>query len=152
MSDLYLYSDFIVPAIKFNNIIENLIESIKDNELKNYTQLYLNNNYNNENINITTEKIKDNTNKEIRKSYYKQEKLNNLDKLFLFLTFLYIFFFIVVCVILYRKDEVNIAKKIGTLFVLLFLPIFSTKILLIILYIIQHFYKKLPKNVYIDKI
>lgn len=151
-TDLFLYNDFIVPAINFNETIVNLIESIKENELKTYTQLYLNNNFNAENINITVEKIEDNTNKEIRKGYYKQEKLNNMDKLFLFFIFGYIAFFIIVCIILYKKYEINIGKKICLISVLLFLPLFSTKLLLVILYIIQFFNKKIPKKVHLGKI
>jgi len=143
--DKYLYEDFIVPAFNFNKNIENLIESIKENELKDYIQVYLNDSFNGENI-------EDNTNKEIRKGYYKQEKLNNMDKLFLFFIFIYVVFFLIACVMLYRKDEMNVGKKIGILFVLLFLPLFSTKLLLIILYIMQSFHKKLPKNVHMEKI
>lgn len=136
----------------YNEGIENLIKSIKENELKDYTQVYLNNNFNGVNIKITEKKIEDNTNKEIRKGYYKQEKLNNMDKLFLFFIFVYIVFFIIACVMLYRKDEMNVSKKVGIIFVLLFLPLFSTKLLLIILYIMQSFNSKLPKNVHIEKI
>ena len=51
----------------YNERIENLIKSIKENELKDYTQVYLNNNFNGVNIKITEKKIEDNTNKEIRK-------------------------------------------------------------------------------------
>ena len=54
----------------YNERIENLIKSIKENELKDYTQVYLNNNFNGVNIKITEKKIEDNTNKEIRKGYY----------------------------------------------------------------------------------
>jgi hypothetical protein len=151
-TDLYLYEDFIVPAFNLNKTTEKLIASIKENELKDYTQVYLNHNFNGENIEITADKIEDNTNKEIRKGYYKQEKLNNMDKLFLFFIFVYIVFFLIVCVLLYRKDEMNVGKKLGIIFVLLFLPLFSTKLLLIILYIMQSFNKKLPKNVYMEKI
>ena len=136
----------------YNERIENLIKSIKENELKDYTQVYLNNNFNGVNIKITEKKIEDNTNKEIRKGYYKQEKLNNMDKLFLFFIFVYIVFFIIACVMLYRKDEMNVSKKVGIIFVLLFLPLFSTKLLLIILYTMQSFNSKLPKNVNIEKI
>jgi hypothetical protein len=152
MADFYLYEDFIVPAFNFNKRTENLIESIKKNELKDYTQVYLNDNFNGVNIKITKEKIEDNTNKEIRKGYYKQEKLNNMDKLFLFFIFVYIVFFLIACVMLYRKNEMNVGKKLGILFVLLFLPLFSTKVLLIILYVMQSFNKKLPKNVHMEKI
>lgn len=151
-TDTYLYENFIVPAFNFNKNTENLIQSIKENELKDYTQVYLNDNFNGENIEITADKIEDNTNKEIRKGYYKQEKLNNMDKLFLFFIFVYIVLFLIACVMLYRKDEMNVGKKIGILFVLLFLPLFSTKLLLIILYILQSFHKKLPKNVHMEKI
>lgn len=152
ITDLYLYEDFIVPAFNLNKNIINLLESIKEKELKDYTQIYLNDNFNGENIKITKKKIKNNTNKEIRKGYYKQEKLNNMDKLFLFFIFVYIVFFMIACVMLYRKDEMNVGKKLGILFVLLFLPLFSTKLLLIILYIMQSFNKKLPKNVHMRKI
>jgi len=151
-TDSYLYENFIVPAFNFNKNTENLIESIKENELKDYTQVYLNDNFNGENIEITADKIENNTNKEIRKGYYKQEKLNNMDKLYLFFIFVYIVFFLIACVMLYRKDEMNVGKKIGIIFVLLFLPLFSTKLLLIILYIMQSFNKKVPKNVHMEKI
>lgn len=152
MSDLNLYEDFIMPAHNLNKNIENLITSIKENELKDYTQVYLNNNFNGENIKITEEKMEDNTNKELRKGYYKQEKLNNMDKLFLFFIFVYIIFFLIACVMLYRKDEIYVGKKIGILLVLLFLPLFSTKLLIIVLYMMQSFHKKIPKNVHMEKI
>lgn len=148
----YLYEDLIAPAFKFNAKIIVLIKSIEENELKDYAQVYLNNNFNGQNINTTLEKIEDNTNKEIRKGYYKQEKLNNMDKLFLFFMFVYIVFFIFACVMLYRKDEMNVGKKLGIIFVLFFLPLLTTKLLLIILYAMQSVNEKLPKNVHMEKI
>jgi len=148
----YLYEDLIAPAFKFNEKIKVLIKSIEENELKDYAQVYLNNNFNGQNIKTTLEKIEDNTNKEIRKGYYKQEKLNNMDKLFLFFMFVYIVFFIFACVMLYRKDEMNVGKKLGIIFVLFFLPLLTTKLLLIILYAMQSVNEKLPKNVHMEKI
>ena len=151
-TQVYLYQDFIKPAVNNNNKINKLISSITENELKDYTQVYLNYKFNLENIEITKEKIKNNTNKEIRKSYYKQETLKNMHYLFLFLIVVYIVFFIFACVVFYRKDDLNVAKKVGTLLVLFLLPILLTKLLLIILFIMQTFHKKIPKNINIEKI
>lgn len=152
MSNENIYEKYVTPACNLNNMIENLIESIKENELKDYIQLYLNENFNGKNIDITKEKIKNNTNKEIRNGYYKQEQLKNMDKLFLFFIFVYILLFLAACVILYRKQEMPVGKKILIIFVLFCLPLLSTKLLLIILYIMQTFNTKLPKNIHMEKI
>lgn len=152
MSSVSVYSNYILPVQTFNENIKDLIQSIKENELKDYIQMYLNKEFNFENIKIAEERMTDNANKEKRKGYYKQQKLDYMNYLYLFLIFVYIVFFIVSCVIMYRKNEMNVAKKVGVLFVLLLLPLVSTKVLLVILYIMQSFQKYLPKNIHMEKI
>ena len=147
-----LYSTYLLPIISIHKQIINSIYSIENNELKYYVHVYLNNNFNNENINITKENIKDNTHTQIRNGYYKQQKLKYMNYLYLFLITIYILCFIGTCVILYKKDEMKTIVKIAILLSLFFLPIFSTKLLLIILYIMQSFQKHIPKNVHMEKI
>ena len=147
-----LYGKYIAPAIAFDNRIKAFITSIKKNELKEYTQKYLNYKFNNENIEITKDKIQNSTNNENRKSYYKQQELIYMDYFFYFLVFVYIVILIISCVTMYRKTEMNIAKKVGILGFLFFLPIFSTKILIIILFLMQSFNKNFPKDIHVSKI
>ena len=145
-------STFKDQAELFDDKIKSLITSIKKNELKEYTQYYLNYEFNNENIKITKNKIRNKTNHENRKSYYKQQELIYMDYFFYFLVFVYIVFLIISCVTMYRKNEMNITKKVGILVFLFFLPIFSTKILLIILFLMQTFNKNFPKDIHVSKI
>ena len=106
-----IFSNYIYPIRMYKKSIHDLIQSIKENELKDYMQLYLNNDFNYKNILITEERMTDNANKEIRKGYYKQQKIDNMNLFYLFLIFIYIIFFIISCVILYRKNEMIIIKK-----------------------------------------
>lgn len=152
MSTSNLIFDYVRPAFDIQEQIMNLISSIEDNELKEYTQMYLNHNLNMENIDKSMEKMDDNTNKDIRKGYYKQQHLRYMNYFFFFLIFLYIGLFIYACVTLYRKNEMKPVKKFGIVFALFFLPLFSTKLLLIVLYIMQTLYKYMPKNVRLEKI
>ena len=99
-----------------------------------------------------TYKIQNSTNNENRKSYYKQQELIYMDYFFYFLVFVYIVILIISCVTMYRKTEMNIAKKVGILGFLFFLPIFSTKILIIILFLMQSFNKNFPKDIHVSKI
>jgi hypothetical protein len=147
MSGNDLYVDYVLPSIDLNAQILKHIQSIEETDLKDYTQLYLNNNFNLENIKISMGKMEDTTNKNIRSSFYKQQKLNYMDYFYYFFIFLYVFIFIILCVLLYKKTLINMNKKIFILISLFCLPIVSTKILLLVLFLMQTLHKYFPKNV-----
>jgi hypothetical protein len=149
MSGNDLYVDYVLPSVNLNTQILKLIQSIEETELKEYTQLYLNNDFNLENIEISMDKMKDTTKTNFRSSFYKQQKLNYLNYFYVFLILLYVFIFGIMCVLLYKKTHIYMSIKILILICLFCLPIVSTKLLLLVLYFFQKLHKYFPKNVYL---
>lgn len=143
-SQIDIYETYVKPLKTKESEIINEIKSIEEKELRKLSEIYLDKMYK------LDEKEESDTN--IRKGYYKQEKIRYLDYVYLILIVVYIIFYIISCVRIYRKEEMKITKKVIILIILFILPIFSTKILLIVLFIIQGFYKYLPKNVHMEKI
>ena len=146
-----LYEDYVKPIVDKRDALVKKIGEIKEKQLVDYSKYYLINEIKDtDNDFQTTTELADKANRDIRKGYYKDDTLRYMQYLFSFLIFIYTLFFIYSCVILYRRNEMKATKKFGLLIGIFMLPLLCTKGLLLILHVIQNFYKTFPKDVHLN--
>ena len=138
----------------FNALYNDLLSKINT-----YSSLYsnynninqLNNNYINENNNLNDALVNESddvlTNE--RKTFYEDQSITNLNSYYYYLLYIYIILFIIhLAYMFYMPSTVSLFRKISILIFLLLLPLFSGKVLSLIIYILHKLYNLLPKNVY----
>jgi O-antigen ligase len=80
---------------------------------------------------------------ELRKGYYKQQNMQNMHYMYMFLIGSYVVLFVTACGMLFFHQESNLKKKLITVCALFIMPLLITKLLIIVIYMIQYMKKKL---------
>jgi len=159
LMDIKLYNKAQQIADKFTEIFDKEVAAA-DKQINNYAALLVNYKnvvdlylkYRKENI-MLFKKLKEQTNDVLtneRKTYYEDQQIDNL-KFYYFYFLLTLYIICVICFAVFSliyPSQMNWKVRLALLLLLLILPLISTRILGLIIYLFIQLYSLLPKNVY----